>query len=77
MTREHVVANSFNNHEANHCVDIIVQPDGQFRYQHWRREPEDLSGWILLLDSTPVTFASEQQAIEAAKESIVWFAEMG
>jgi hypothetical protein len=73
MPKDHVVANSFNNHEANHCVDIVKQTDGCFRFQHWRREPEDLSGWILLLDSTPVTFKTEQETINAAKQAIVWF----
>jgi len=67
------VANSFNNFEGDHCVDIIEQDDGQFRFQHWRREPEDLSGWILLMDSTPVVFSGEQEAIEAARQAVVWF----
>ena len=73
MPQKNRVANSFNNFEGDHCVDVIEQEDGQFRFQHWRREPEDLSGWILLMDSTPVTFTSEPAAIEAAQHAVVWF----
>ena len=73
MAKAYTVTQSFNNDEANHCVDIIAQPDGRFRFQHWRREPEDLSGWILLIDSTPVTFESEPLAIAAASKSVRWF----
>jgi len=71
--KNHRVINSFNNDESNRCVDIIEQPDGLCRFQHWRREPEDLSGWILLMDSTPAVFANEQAAIEAARQEVAWF----
>ena len=73
MSKNHLVAHSVDNQEQNRCVDIIQDLNGMFRFQEWRREPEDLSGWILMLDSSPKTFNSETEAITAAKRAITWF----
>jgi len=73
MAKNYRVTQSYDNPEKNYCVDIIELTNGDFRFQHWRREPEDLSGWFLMLDSQPITFMSEEAAIAAAKQSVVWF----
>ena len=73
MLKNYLVAHSVDNQEQNRCVDIIQDLNGMFRFQEWRREPEDLSGWILMLDSSPKTFNSETEAITAAKRAITWF----
>ncbi len=73
MQKKYLVAHSVENQEQNRCVDIIQDLNGMFRFQEWRREPEDLSGWILMLDSSPKTFNSEAEAITAAKRAITWF----
>ena len=67
------VTYSVDNDDKNRCVDIIQSPDCTFRFQEWRREPEDLSGWFLLRDSLPATYKSESEAIVAAKRAITWF----
>ena len=53
-------------------MDIIQQRDGKYRFQEWRRDSEDTTGWILLLDSQPALFESEEIAIRAAENAIDW-----
>lgn len=72
MTKPYRVTQSVDNLEGNRCVDVIELSNGQFRFQEWRREPEDLSVWFLMVDSLPVTFASEEEAMAAARQAIVW-----
>jgi hypothetical protein len=76
MAKKHLVAHSVDNPEKNRCVDIIQDLDGKFHFQEWRREPEDISGWFLMLESSPETFASKADAIAAAKRAITWFSEL-
>ena len=73
MSKNYLVAHSVDNQEQNRCVDIIQDLNGMFRFQEWRREPEDLSGWILLRDSSPKTYPTAIDAIVAAKQTIDWF----
>jgi hypothetical protein len=73
MPKNHLVAHSIDNQEKNRCVDIIQELNGKFRFQEWRREPEDISGWFLMLDSSPKTYPTAIEAIVAAKQTITWF----
>lgn len=72
MTKLYKVVNSFDNDEKNRCVDIVEQ-NGRFRFQEWRREPEDLSGWILILDSLPIDYTSADEAVKASIDCVSWF----
>lgn len=76
MPKNYRVTQSFNNPEQNRCVDIIELNAGGFRFQEWRREPEDISGWFLMTDSGSEIFPSEEQAINAARLAVVWFNEL-
>ena len=73
MSKNHLVAHSVDNQEQNRCVDIIQDLNGMFRFQEWRREPEDIYGWFLVLDSLPKTYPTAMEAIVAAKQTIAWF----
>ena len=73
MLKNYRVTNSFENDERNKCVDIIQTPEGQFRFQEWRRDPEDLHGWFLLHDSLPTTFPIEAEVVESAIKTVAWF----
>jgi hypothetical protein len=73
MKKQYQVVDSFENEQSNRCVDIIQDQEGRFRYQEWRREPEDLAGWFLMRDSQPESFASARQATLAAQKFITWF----
>jgi hypothetical protein len=73
MAKDYQVVNSFDNDEKNRCIDIVQDSDGNFRFQEWRREPEDISGWFLIRDSSPIHFRSEMEAIKAAQQDVKWF----
>ncbi len=73
MAKNYQVTKSVDNQEFNRCIDIIQLLDGRYRFQEWRREPEDISGWFLMLDSSPITFISEAEAITAAKRAVTWY----
>jgi len=75
MLKNYRVTTSVDNQDKNLCVDIIQDLDGKYRFQEWRREPEDISGWFLIRDSSPKTFISEAEAISIAKQTIPWFKE--
>ena len=67
------LTNSFENAEHSRCVDIVRSANGRFRFQEWRREPEDLAGWFLMADSGTQTFDTEEQAVASARAAIAWF----
>ena len=72
MGKEYLVTDCIEHPEKNRCVDIVQQQDGKYRFQEWRRDIEDTSGWILLFDSQPVVFESETTAMKAAKLRCIW-----
>ena len=72
MGKDYIVTDCIEHPEKNRCVDIIQQRDGKYRFQEWRRDSEDTTGWILLLDSQPVVFEGEEIAIRAAENAIDW-----
>jgi len=73
MPKSYRVVNSFDNDEKNRCVDILQDLDGNFRFQEFRREPEDIIGWFLIRDSSPIHFSSEAEAIKGAQKGVKWF----
>jgi hypothetical protein len=73
MPKSYRVVNSFDNDEKNRCVDIVQDLDGNFGFQEFRREPEDISGWFLIRDSLPIHFSSEAEAIKGAQKGVKWF----
>jgi len=73
MPKSYRVVNSFDNDEKNRCVDIVQDLDGNFGFQEFRREPEDISGWFLIRDSSPIHFSSEAEAIKGAQKGVKWF----
>ena len=72
MSKSYTVTRSIEHPEKNRCVDIVQQHDGKYRFQEWRRDIEDTSGWILLFDSQPVVFESEREALSAASLRCNW-----
>jgi hypothetical protein len=72
MAKPYLVSQSIEHPEKNRCVDIVQQQDGKYRFQEWRRDIEDTSGWILLFDSQPVVFESEREALSAVTLRCNW-----
>jgi hypothetical protein len=66
------VVTSLHNDDVDRCVDIIKHPDGTFGFKEFRRDPEDRGGWTLVSYNPRATFASQEQAVAAARAAIVW-----
>ena len=70
------VVASYENREADHCVDIFVRPDGSHGFEEWRREPEDPGKWYRARYHDAAVYASVLEAIEDARRKVVWFGEL-
>ena len=66
------VVASFNNETGDHCVDIFVRGDGTFGFEEYRRDHEDLRGWFPLHRYSTKVFATEDDALSQAKETVAW-----
>jgi hypothetical protein len=69
-----VVARSIETPDGVRCVDVFREPDGQWGYEEFRRDPEDGHGWRPV--SIPFgPFDTEGAALTAARARIAWLAE--
>ncbi len=66
------VVRSLHNDEVDRCVDIVKHEDGTFRFKEFRRDPEDRGGWTLVSYNPQRIYASEAEAVAAAKAAVVW-----
>jgi hypothetical protein len=66
------VITSLHNDEVDRCVDIVKQGDGTFVFKEFRRDPEDSGGWTLVSYNPAAVYATEAQALAAARASIAW-----
>lgn len=69
------VVTSLHNGDVDRCVDIIRRQDGAFGFKEFRRDVEDGGGWTLVTDYAHRSFASEHEAVAAAKAAIAWLRE--
>jgi len=56
------------------CVDIFSRPDGTFGFEEFRRDPEDMGAWTPVAYYSGLSFASEVEAVAAARHSVPWLA---
>lgn len=61
---------------VDRCVDLFVRPDGTFGFEEFRRDPEDMGTWTPVAYYSEREFVSEQDALEAARRSVPWLAEV-
>jgi hypothetical protein len=66
------VVASLHNDSVDRCVDIIANADATFGFKECRRDPEDGGGWTLVSYNPRAVFATQEQAIAAAKASVAW-----
>jgi hypothetical protein len=69
------VVTSLHNDEVDRCVDIIAHPNGTFGFKEFRRDPEDRGGWTLVSHNPRAIFATQQQAVAAARAAVGWLRE--
>jgi hypothetical protein len=66
------VVRSLHNAEVDRCVDILSHPDGSFGLKEFRRDPEDRGGWTLVSYNPRKLYATEAEAIAAARAAVAW-----
>ena len=76
MVHTNKVSRSIETPEGTRCVDVFERGDGSFGFEEYRREPEDPSGWYQIGFYSDQTFSSEEAALEAARASVAWLAEV-
>jgi hypothetical protein len=57
---------------VDRCVDIFSRPDGTFGFEEFRREPEDMGSWTPVAYFSAREYASEDEALAAAREAVPW-----
>ena len=57
---------------VDRCVDIFARPDGTFGFEEFRRDPEDMGAWTPIAYYSGREFATEDDAIAAAREVVPW-----
>jgi len=66
------VLTSLENSTRDRCVDIFVRADGTFGFEEYRRDPEDLSGWLPLHRYSHRVFSTAEDALAQAKSTVAW-----
>lgn len=61
------VITTLHNDDANRCVKIIKRSDDTFGLNEFRRDPEDAGGWTLVRENPRGTYATQAQAVAAAR----------
>jgi hypothetical protein len=59
---------------VDRCVDVFVRPDGTFGFEEFRRDPEDMGAWTPVAYFSAREFATEVEALAAARDSVRWLA---
>ena len=59
---------------VDRCVDLFSRPDGTFGFEEFRRDPEDIGVWTPVAYYSGLTFATEIEAVAAARHSVPWLA---
>lgn len=57
---------------VDRCVDIFKRPDGTFGFEEFRRDPEDMGGWTPVAYHSVREYATEADAISAARATVPW-----
>ncbi len=61
---------------VDRCVDVFVRPDGSFGFEEFRRDPEDMGVWTPVAYFSTRGFATEADALSAAREAVPWLPEV-
>lgn len=69
-----LVFDSVENADHYRCVDLFSRPDGSFGLEEFRRDVEDAGAWTPVRFYSGASFATQQAALEAAVQAVVWLA---
>jgi hypothetical protein len=63
---------SLETEDATQCVDFFLREDGTFGFEQYRSEYDGSSRWQCLGRYSQLTYASGQEALQAAKQHVPW-----
>jgi hypothetical protein len=66
------VLTSLETPDGTQCVDFFLREDGTFGFEQYRSEYDGPSQWQSLSKYSQLTFASGQEALQAAKQHVPW-----
>jgi hypothetical protein len=72
MAHANTVLRSINDQGADRCVDLFRRPDGSVGFEEFRRDVEDARGWFPIGGHSHRVFATEAQALAAARTAVAW-----
>ena len=75
MGHPHTVLHSFNLTGESVCVDIFRRANGSFGFDEFRKDPEDDRGWYSIGHHGHRVFATQEDALDAAKQDVGWLSE--
>jgi hypothetical protein len=58
--------------EGNRCVDIFSRPDGTYRFEEFRRDPEDMGAWTPVSYFSGREYPTESEVLAAARSAVSW-----
>lgn len=70
-----VVFTSIESSEADRCVDLFMRPDCTYGFEEFRRDPEDAGAWTPVRYYSAMSYASKDDALAAAVNTVAWLAE--
>ncbi len=72
VAHKNTVLKSINQHGDSRCVDIFQRPDDTYGFETYRRDPEDGRGWFPDGVFGDKVFATEDEALIAARAKVLW-----
>ena len=66
------VIRSFETRDGDRCVDIFQREDLSFGFEIYRRDPEALTGWFPIGESSSRKFLSQHAAHNVASKYAPW-----
>ena len=70
-----LVFTSIENFEHDRCVDLFTRADGSYGFEEFRRDAEDRGAWTPVQYYSGAAYASAQDALAAAMQSVAWLAD--
>jgi hypothetical protein len=50
----------------------LLRPDGSFGFEEFRRDAEDMGAWTPVAYYSDRVFESSEEAVAAARQSVIW-----
>ena len=70
-----LVLTSIENFEHDRCVDLFSRTDGSYGFEEFRRDAEDRGEWTPVSYYSRSTYASQDEALAAAMQTVTWLDE--